>query len=167
MFNSAIDALLYDDALTRPCRLIYSGSKWEDCSNCTYDPIGRKSSGRYQSGGPNPFPAGSKCPHCAGAGKKQASSTEEINMMIIWDTKQWLKLGHSVESRPSKIHTPGQLAQTLSKIETWPQLNRANEIVLDTDVERYKQLKYMRMGDPELCGIGSSRYVLTMWDRGG
>jgi hypothetical protein len=166
LFNDAIDSLLYDDALTRPCLLIFGG-RFEDCNNCVFDPIGNKSSNRFQAGGPVPFPNGFTCPMCGGSGKRQVEVTEDVNLMVIWDSRNWIELGVA-GSRPSRsVHTPLQFAQTLSKLSTWASLNRANEAILDTDARPYKTLKYVRMGDPELCGIGSSRYVITMWERSG
>ena len=56
IFNNAISAILEDDALTVSCTLEYGITRYEDCVNCLYDPIGQKSSNRFQNGGPVPFP---------------------------------------------------------------------------------------------------------------
>ena len=66
LFKNAISALLDDAALTVPCTLMYGG-KFATCSNCIYDPIGKKSANRYLSGGPIPFNNGQICPFCHGA----------------------------------------------------------------------------------------------------
>ena len=58
VFNNAISAILENDALTIACTLEYGITKYEDCVNCLYDPIGQKSSNRFQDGGPVPFPFG-------------------------------------------------------------------------------------------------------------
>ena len=42
LFKDAISALLYDDALTVPCKIYYGVTKYQDCTNCVYDPIGQK-----------------------------------------------------------------------------------------------------------------------------
>ena len=62
LFTDALSALFYDDALTLPCTIYYGTTKYEDCSNCVYDPIGQKSSNKFQDGGPVPFPFGNICP---------------------------------------------------------------------------------------------------------
>ena len=41
VFNNAISAILADDALTISCTLEYGITKYEDCVNCLYDPIGQ------------------------------------------------------------------------------------------------------------------------------
>ena len=49
-FTSAIEALLADSALTVPCKLVYENTKLEDCPNCIYDSISKKSSNQSQEG---------------------------------------------------------------------------------------------------------------------
>jgi hypothetical protein len=74
-------------------------------------------------------------------------------------------LGTSSDRASRTAHTPGQFAQTLSRIDTYPKLQRVTEIILDTELESYSKQKYIRMGDAEFCGLGDSRYVLFMWER--
>ena len=83
LFSNAIKALLEDAALTVPCTLYFGVTKYEDCSNCVYDPIGRKSSNKFQTGGPVPFRNGGVCPVCSGNGKKPVTSTENLNLAVI------------------------------------------------------------------------------------
>jgi hypothetical protein len=56
VFDSAIGSMVDSDACTVPCTLEYGVTKYDDCNNCVYDPIGRKSSNVYEAGGPVPFP---------------------------------------------------------------------------------------------------------------
>jgi hypothetical protein len=44
IFNSAIGSMVDNAACTVPCTLEYGITKYDDCDNCVYDPIGRKSS---------------------------------------------------------------------------------------------------------------------------
>ena len=60
LFSNAITAILEDDALTVSCTLDYGVTRYESCVNCLYDPIGQKSSNRFQHGGPVPFPFGTR-----------------------------------------------------------------------------------------------------------
>ena len=84
VFNNAISAMLDDDALTIGCTLSYGVTRYDDCPNCVYDPIGRKSSNRFQDGGPVPFPYGGVCPLCNAAGRKGVETTEDINVAVIF-----------------------------------------------------------------------------------
>ena len=159
-----IDSLLDTDALTRQCRLIFEGSKRTPCENCVYDPIGQKSSGRYKSGGPWPFHGGI-CPMCAGDGFTTDRSTEDIYLAVIYDEGKWKKLGAGNASTSRTPETVKQFIQTMSKTSTWPQINRANSIIIDVDLIPYKEMMFQKVGDPEICGFGDSRYILATWER--
>ena len=56
LFNNAIFAILENGALTITCTLEYGVTRYENCVNCVFDPIVRKSANRIQDGGPFPFP---------------------------------------------------------------------------------------------------------------
>ena len=163
LYKDAIDALLEDDALTRPCTLIYEGTKWEDCPNCDFDPISSKSSGRWTSGGPTEFKPGQVCPYCSGAGRRaEQDNTDAVSLCIIWDNKGWVPMA----TAPPKI---GQmLIQTLSKYaDTYDKIKRAKIAILDTAISASKSLQVIRVGEPELLGFGSNDFVITLWERGG
>lgn len=164
MFNDAIDALLYDDSCVRTCTVIYEGSKVQACTNCNYDPIGRKSSNKWKSGGPLPFPNGTLCPQCGGTGKKMSQSTEDIDLMVIWDSNGWLQ-GTGSGKNTHTANTGAQTIQTLCASTLFPKITRANELLVDSGIQGYVKLRYRRMGDPEPCGFGSSRYILTTWEK--
>jgi hypothetical protein len=76
----------FDDILNNngtDCLLIYQGIL-EQCANCVYDPIGKKSAGRWRSGGPLSFSSGTICPACGGAGTRTTEYSETIKMTIDW-----------------------------------------------------------------------------------
>ena len=85
IFNNAMSAVLESDALTIACTLDYGVTKYENCANCVFDPIGRKSANRFLDGGPIPFPFGGICPLCNGAGKKPVVSSENVHLAVIFD----------------------------------------------------------------------------------
>jgi hypothetical protein len=93
LHSNMISAMLYDDACTIPCTLNYGITKYEDCENCSYDSIGQKSANRYVSGGPVPFPFGTICPMCDGRGKRGVETSESINLMVIWNYKEFINVG--------------------------------------------------------------------------
>tara|TARA_Y100001973_G_C5204790_1_gene340628 strand:+ start:869 stop:1387 length:519 start_codon:yes stop_codon:yes gene_type:complete len=158
LFKDAISALLYDDALTVPCKIYYGVTKYQDCTNCVYDPIGQKSSNRFQDGGPIPFPFGSICPMCNGDGKKPIETTEDINLMVIWDEKQFMNAG--------TVNNPEGNIQTVTFSNNIPKLVRAKEIVVNTDLGSYGRYRYQRCSEPQLCGF-NSEFVECIWKRSG
>lgn len=155
LFTNMIDALLMDDSITVPCRLVFAGTQLIDCSNCT--------SNIYTPGGPVPFPRGMTCPICQGK-RIEVFQDFDIQMAVINDAKKWLIL-----SRPQyqnlTAQAPNMLAETLCRIELYPKIMAANYAVLDANNEGYTLNKFMRVGDPELMGLGNHQYMLTAWQR--
>ena len=159
LHKNMIDALLEDTALSRPCRLVYSSTKYEDCNNCIFDNIGRRSSGRYQPGGPVSFNLGATCPVCNGIGRIATEESEDnIYLCILWDYKQWINFDVRVQSPEGKV-------QTLCSIDLTPKIKRANYIILATDVEEYIHHKFQRDSEPQPCGFGANNYISVMWKR--
>ncbi len=156
IFTNMIDSLLEDGALTVECRLIYEATLWTLCVNCIFSPMSGRSTGAFQSGGPAPF-SGSTCPICNNIGRIPDQKTELINLCVLWDYKDWIG--------DVKIHSPDGFVQTLSKLDTLDQLKRANEILIDTNVEKYVKHVFERSGESNVLGLGTSAYVFTMWKR--
>ena len=160
LYNNAIDSLLADDGLTKPCQLIYGGTKNSLCPNCVYDPINRKSTNRYKAGGLYPFSSGQICPHCNGIGLIGVESTETVYLAIIWDYKQWRKFGFNILS-------PDGLVVTVCNIDKLPDIKRAKEIIIDTNIQAYVKHRFVREGEPNPMGFGETRYIATLWKRAG
>ena len=157
LYNNAISSLLYNDALTLPCTLYYAATKFEDCANCVASVIGGKPSSRFQSGGPMPFSVGTRCPMCNGDGKRAVISTVSINLMVIWDSKEFISAG--------TVNSPEGLIQTITFDENTPKLKRAQKIVVATDKAGYGNHVYERASEPESCGFGGSEFVSCLWKR--
>ena len=160
VFNNAISAILADDALTVSCTLEYGITKYENCVNCLYDPIGQKSSNRFQDGGPAPFPFGGICPLCNGNGRKPVTSSENVNLAVIFEPKQFLEIN-------TPVNTADGYIQTLAKREMTPKLQRAKEIIVATDTSGYFTHRYQRVSEPTPIGLGNSQFILCTWRRAG
>ena len=160
VFNNAISALLENDALTIACTLEYGITKYEDCVNCLYDPIGQKSSNRFQNGGPVPFPFGSLCPLCNGNGKKPVTSSENVNLAVIFEPRQFLEMS-------TPVNTADGYIQTLANKNMTPKLQRAKVILVATDVSGFFSHRYQRVSEPTPIGLGNNEFVLCTWRRSG
>jgi hypothetical protein len=158
LFTDAISALLYDDACTMPCTIYYGITKYEDCVNCVFDPTGNKSSNRFQDGGPLPFPFGSICPMCNGNGKRGVESSENINLMVIWDAKEFINVG--------TVNDPDGMIQTVTFASNMPTLKRAKELLVATEISSYNRYRYERVSEPHPCGF-TNEFVECMWRRSG
>jgi hypothetical protein len=164
LHKNMIDALLEDDALTRPCQLIYGDTKFTLCPNCLYDPKLKRSSNRYQAGGPVPFPSGQLCPYCRGIGMMPDEQTETLYMAVLWNYKDWFPMGNTSSPVGNTPHFGWGKVQTMSKFDaTYSKLVRTKEIIVDTDIEATTRERFVREGAPFPCGFGASNYVFTMW----
>lgn len=157
LHKNAISALLYNDALTLPCTLSYGITKYEDCQNCVFDSIGRKSANKYQDGGPAPFPFGTICPLCNGAGKRGVESTENISLCVIWDYKEFVNV--------TTVNNPLGTIQTITFDTNTPKLKRAKHIVVATNIAAYANHRFERISEPQPCGFGSTDFVSVLWER--
>jgi len=131
-FVNIISSMLYDDGLTIPCTLSYGTTRYEDCPNCVFDPIGNKSSNRFQDGGYLPFPFGGLCPMCQGAGKRGVESSETMNLMVVWEQKDFFNVG--------TVNTAEGDIQVLTFADRTPQLKRAKELIVATNIAGYGTL---------------------------
>ena len=160
VINNAISAILESGALTIACTLEYGITKYENCSNCVFDSIGRKSSNRFQDGGPVPFPFGGICPLCNGAGKKPITTSENVNLAVIFEPREFLEIS-------TPVNTADGYIQTLAKKELTPKLRRAKEIIVATEVSGFFTHRYERVSEPTPIGLGNNEFVLCTWKRVG
>ena len=154
LHQNMIDALLYDDALTVTCRLIFEGSLYNTNSPTTIvDPIGNKPAGSMPFGQPSfALPDSGVTPN---------EETTTVNMMVIWDSKSWIKSSFA----DALVHSPEVFIQTLSMISGVVLLKQADRMVVDTDIEAKVRHTFVRYGEPEPCGLGASTHVATMWKK--
>ncbi len=157
MFQDGVDAMI--DGGGKNCRVRYP-SKIEDCPNCVFDPIGNKSSNRYQAGGPAPFPNGGVCPGCMGTGKRETEVFETIKMIVEWNPKD-------VKNFSIHVDQPDGVVKTTTYARYTDELERAVEIIIDFDKSGIRPYKCRRLREPQLDGLQESRYVITFWQRAG
>lgn len=153
-----IDELLRVNSLSLPCKLIYEGSKFTECPNCVPDPISHKSSSIYKVGGPIVFADGQICPYCHGMGVDYSESSDIINMLVLFDYKNWINFNY-------RIHSPEGLVQTISKFTEYTKIKKCNKIIIDTNIQNYTESYFIRNSEPEPCGFGDSSYIFTFWKK--
>lgn len=161
LYKNAIDSLLENTALSVPCLFKYSGANSVGyCNNCIFDTISHLSSNKYNGSGPSPFPEGSICPVCIGAGTVASkASTETIYLACIFDSKYWINVP------PKTLNISDGMVQTICKVELLPKIRNVTEIIIDTNIAKYGNYAYERATDPQPMGLGSNAYIMTMWNR--
>jgi len=148
-----------DESCSVPCRLVYTGTKFEDCANCSFNPIGQKPGNPYFGGGGGaPFVNTNDCKVCNGAGKIAVEVTEDVNLIVLWNYKKFINYGGGV---------PEGDCQTFCEIELTPKLKNASHVIFNTDIEAYKGHKFVRVSEPEPCGFGQAPFIYTTWRKSG
>lgn len=157
LHKNMIDALLYDDACTVACRLIFEGSLHNSASpSIGVDPLGNKPPSVFPHGGPwfnNVGPSGS--------GYEPNEETTTINMMVIWDSKDWIRTSFA----QSLVNAPEVYVQTITFASNLTLLKQADKMVVDTTLETQARYTFTRHGEPEPCGFGANTHIVTMWKK--
>lgn len=105
-----------------------------------------------------PFRNGGICPLCGGNGKKAVVTTENINLGIIYDYRDFL--GSS-----TPVNIPDGFIQTVSKKETIPKLLRAKELQPSIAIKNYVDSRFERASEPQPVGFGNDNFVFCNWKK--
>lgn len=159
LYNNAIDSLISSKGLAIPCSLVYDSLKDTLCPNCVFDPIQNRSSNTYNGTGVAPFANLSICPICLGHGLIDMAANEVIHLALIFDSKYWFNW------QSNSVNISNNMAQSICEIKYLPKILNAKEIILDNTIANYGNRRYSRANDPEVCGLGSNRYIITMWQK--
>lgn len=140
-----------------PCQLIYGDDKIE-CPNCVFNTITKGSSNVYKIGGPIPF-QNTICPYCNGAGYSLTQSTETILMRVYFSKKDFLRIEVPVTVVDSSV-------QTIGFITDMPKLQRAREVIMNSNIESYSIYRYILAGEVLPFGLGPVKnYCVAYWKR--
>lgn len=148
------------DQLGKSCKLIYP-AKFIECTNCIYDPIGKKSSNRWRTGGPMPFHAGA-CPQCNTQGRIATENSETITMTINWTPGR-----HNVPL--TNVRVPiGYVIQTRGYMTDYPKIKQCEDMIILGEVEPYGHFKFKLDGEPtDPFQFVPGRYFIANWKRVG
>lgn len=158
LFKDMIGALLENTALTVPCTLHYENTKLQDCPNCIYDPINRRSSNQYKNGGPIFFVNGQICPYCVGAGSLSFSAEENVYLGIIKPAFFGMN-----ELELNNINYVDGMIQSLCSINIYAKIKSASYIIIDTNILDLTNNKFVRHRDPIPVGFGDNSFIITTW----
>jgi hypothetical protein len=161
LYNQAIDAILSNTGLTVPCLISYGSSNNNPCNNCIFDPISVRSANRYNGTGPVSFTTDTICPVCNGYGFIDQSKEELVYLAVLFDSKYWFDWSPKNDS----INIVDGMIQTICPIMLLPKIKNAQYITIDKNLTNYGGYTYVTAGDPQPCGFGENRYIITMWSR--
>jgi hypothetical protein len=157
-FDDAINALLLESALTIPCTLVFENTKLNDCPNCIYDSISRRSSNQYEIGGPIPFVNGQICPYCNGVGSLSFNSEEVVHLGII----KPVFFGIDKLNLQDINFVDGKI-QSLCSVDLYEKLKNASVIIVDNNLLNLANNRYIRYRDPIPVGFGNNSFIITTW----
>jgi hypothetical protein len=156
LYSDMVDIILADTGLTTQCSLIYDTTKLEQCPNCLYDTISKKSANKYKIGGPIVFTNGQTCPYCLGKGITSSSMEEEmIYLALLYDSKNFIGV----------VNDPNIVAQTICSINYLDKLKKCSKIIFNTDIKTLSNNIFARYNEPQPVGLGDNRYLFTNWAR--
>lgn len=156
IYNSMIDTILASTGLTVPCTLVYESTKLQQCPNCIYDPISKKSANLYKSGGPLVFSNGQTCPYCLGNGTtSNYSSEEEVYFALLTNSKDFL----------GAVNEANIAAQTICSIKYLDNIRKCSKIIFNSNISSLSNNIFIRSNEPQPVGLGDNRYIFTNWAR--
>lgn len=148
---------LIDGPTGQDCSLIYPVTKSSICPNCIYSPRQKKSSNIYKNGGPVPFENHTICPWCGGSGKSSRPIEEGIRLRVYWNPKDWSVTG--------SIEIPNSYAMVIGYMYDLPKLEKAETIMLNTNLKTYNQWRFERSGEASPWGLAQDKYFSQMLKR--
>lgn len=157
IYNKHIDLLLSSTGLTTLCQFNYGVTNLEVCPNCIYDVNLKKSSGKYKSGGPVPFPLGKICPYCNGSGSYGIVKSDNGYLGVIWDYKKWI-------NPPPIIDNPEGYIQTICSKEYLSQIKQCKDLVVFYHSNNSNPV-FQLYGEPTPAGLGDNKYLFCMWKK--
>jgi hypothetical protein len=158
-FNQSIDSLLEAGALSLNCTLTFDNAASKTlCNNCFYDPITKASTNTYNNTGPQPFAEFTICPVCFGRGEIEGTTQQKkIDLGVIFDSKYFMNVDKTVQ-------IPDGTIQTICSSKYMLDIKNCTSLLVNNKTQ-YGLYYYERANDPTLCGLGTTDYIITMWNR--
>lgn len=141
----------------RTCTLVYPEKK-EKCENCVANTFGGRSVNIYRTGGPVPFNRGTPCPLCGGEGFKNIEVTENIELRVYYDKRNFIDVGFNVD-------IPNNVVQTVGYMDDYEKIMMAKELLIN--VGDANQGRYKRISEPYNQGFkqNPTQYIVLFWER--
>jgi hypothetical protein len=87
---------------------------------------------------------------------KTVESTEDITLRVYWDKKDFKKFGN--------IEVPDGSVMTIGAYSDLQKVNRAKELLINTDKTGNVEWKFTKTSEPTLHGF-SNNYFMCFWGR--
>lgn len=151
------DLILY---LGKNCKVVYP-AKMTPCNNCLRDPIGGKSKNIYTHGGPMPFPFGSICPLCEGAGGLAGEEVSEIIRVIVhWNPKKYMN------TQIDNLRLKNGVISIKGHIDDMPKISMMEYFIPHVELAGYGDYRFRLSSEPISQGnIVQGAFFTALMDR--
>ena len=85
---------------------------------------------------------------------------EHLKEWSDWRMKDWIDVGFQVDVQDGFIQTIGYMSDL-------PKINKAKEIIVNKDIQKYETLRFSRASEGFPQGFKQNRYVVCHWKRSG
>lgn len=153
-YQWVMDSFIDDTSLGTQCQLIYPPIPSE-CPNCIIDPASGRSSGKYKSGGPIPFPANTICPWCGSEGSRLEPSTENIRLRTYPSQKDWQNIGMDFKDVAGVVQIIGYMSDL-------PKVMRAQRLIIYIDLQDLCQWICEVASEGIPWGFGSRYFIMFL-----
>jgi hypothetical protein len=155
----ALATQIFDDVITefgKVCRLVYP-PKMIPCSNCSYDPVGKKSSGFWKDG----TRIRGVCPYCGGNYYRAEEVYEDIQFSTEVNPKQFEKFPFEIP-----LKDPAGILQIKGYMVDLPKVMKSEYIIHDVNMKPYIEQRYKMYGEPiSPSNIVKNRYFICLFER--
>ena len=157
--SDAIDDLI--DQLGKACILYYPPT-WEACS-CS-DPIGKKGSNIWSTGGPSPISGPINCGLCNSTGRKAIHATETVQFLCNWNINAF----QTIKGVDIRLRQSGSIVQTKGYITDLPKILRCEFALFQVPMLGNISYKFKLASEPsDTNNIVQNRYFQCIWMRDG
>jgi hypothetical protein len=155
-FKEVFDTLI--DDVGRIAKL-HLEAKHAPCPSCLWDPVAKRSSGRYDASNPNPlgplnipFALGTRCPVCGGTGRLNEPRSVDVIGTISKNPEEFAVIAREQGRRPENI------VKLRTKLDTLQAIMEAKSATIDGII-------YDKLTHEIVQGLGDLQFVKTFWEQ--
>jgi len=89
---------------------------------------------------------------------KEVEVLTDIKLKVYWDAKQFIRIAPNLVVPDAEI-------QTISFMSDLPKFQRAKALIVHKGIKDYKEMRFVRIGDPIPMGLKQNRYLGCFWKR--
>jgi hypothetical protein len=142
------DAMLASTGFGAPCKLVYT-EEIQVINNAVPNIKQRKLMNLQDTSPDSGFKRGS-------TSFKTVETTEDINLRLYWDKKDFKKFGN--------IDVPDGSLMTIGHYADLIKINRAKALLINTDKTGHVEWKFVKSSEPTIHGLNNN-YFMCFWSR--